>query len=39
MMSIGGDSSQDEAEEEAKAITVTTCLARQRFRVHVLTYM
>lgn len=25
MMSIGGDSSQDEAEEEAKAITVNTC--------------
>lgn len=24
-MSIGGDSSQDEAEEEAKAITVNTC--------------
>lgn len=25
MTSIGGDSSQDEAEEEAKAITVNAC--------------
>lgn len=25
LLSTGGDSSQDEAEEEAKAITVKTC--------------